>query len=379
MPVHVAAACHVPVASEKIVSPSPCVCDGLDRARVAVVGHLRHARGLRPWSASRWWRRGRWSVFSPARGGRAAPPRAQHLARVREALPSGLRTPATTWPVAGSMMSPTALTATIAATTSPFGIVIAARADARLSSTRAGRRRTCRPSRRRRRRRCLRPPARSSRPRRPRSRSRRSGGSSGCRRRRDRTGSPPARSARAAAPRGLADVVLVEPAHHAGRRVEAERAAAGEDDGVDLLDHVERIEQVRLARARARRRARRRRRPRPVLTRITVQPVGRSVSVKWPTLMPSTAVSVMLSAAGLTDAATEIGSSASDELRRSHAGRDRVSPSDGLACSSDEPAERVRNRNFTPSWMIRPSCALRIVPKSRRPDRRRRVVRSAPG
>src|SRR4029079_9211232 len=41
-------------------------------------------------------------------------------------LPSGPRTPATTWPVAGSMMSPTALTATMAATTRPLGSLIAA-------------------------------------------------------------------------------------------------------------------------------------------------------------------------------------------------------------------------------------------------------------
>ena len=39
-------------------------------------------------------------------------------------LPSAVRTPATTLPVAGSMMSPTALTATSAATTRPSGSVI---------------------------------------------------------------------------------------------------------------------------------------------------------------------------------------------------------------------------------------------------------------
>ena len=35
----------------------------------------------------------------------------------------------------------------------------------------------------------------------------------------------------------------------AGRRLEAERAAAGEDDGVDLVDHVERVQEIRFARA----------------------------------------------------------------------------------------------------------------------------------
>ena len=44
--------------------------------------------------------------------------------------------------------------------------------------------------------------------------------------------------------------VLLEPAHHAGRRVEAERAAAGEHDRVDAVDRVHGIQQVRLARAR---------------------------------------------------------------------------------------------------------------------------------
>ena len=64
-------------------------------------------------------------VFSPGRGrlaGRAGP---QQLARVGEACRRRLRTPATTLPVSGSMMSPTALTATMAPTTRPFGMRIA--------------------------------------------------------------------------------------------------------------------------------------------------------------------------------------------------------------------------------------------------------------
>jgi hypothetical protein len=36
---------------------------------------------------------------------------------------------------------------------------------------------------------------------------------------------------------------------------------------------------------------------------MTVHPVGRSDSVKWPTLIPSTAVNVMLSPAGFANAA----------------------------------------------------------------------------
>ena len=46
------------------------------------------------------------------------------------------------------------------------------------------------------------------------------------------------------------NVVFLEPAHGAGRRVEPERASAGEDDGVHLIDHVQRVEQIGLARSR---------------------------------------------------------------------------------------------------------------------------------
>ena len=45
-----------------------------------------------------------------------------------------------------------------------------------------------------------------------------------------------------------ADVVLFEPADGSGRRVEAERAAAGKDHGVHLVNHVERIEEIGFAR-----------------------------------------------------------------------------------------------------------------------------------
>ena len=50
-------------------------------------------------------------------------------------------------------------------------------------------------------------------------------------------------------PDGDADAALVEPAHHAAGGVEAEGAAAGEQDGVHLLDRVERRQQLGLARA----------------------------------------------------------------------------------------------------------------------------------
>ncbi len=62
-------------------------------------------------------------VFSPARGGCAVPPE-RRILRASAKVPSGLRTPATILPVAGSMMSPTAFTATMAATIRPLGRVI---------------------------------------------------------------------------------------------------------------------------------------------------------------------------------------------------------------------------------------------------------------
>ena len=49
-----------------------------------------------------------------------------------------------------------------------------------------------------------------------------------------------------------ADAALLEPAHDAAGGVETERAAAGEDDRVHLVDRVDRIEQLGLARARRR-------------------------------------------------------------------------------------------------------------------------------
>src|SRR5476649_94068 len=63
----------------------------------------------------------------------------------------------------------------------------------------------------------------------------------------------------------------------------------------------------------------------PASVRITVQPVGRSVSVKWPTLMPGTAVSVAFAApadcaascvAGRASQAERTAAHASDRARR---------------------------------------------------------------
>ena len=60
-------------------------------------------------------------VFSPARGPRPRinGPARSTLRMSTNVLPSSPRAPATTCPVAGSITSPTALTATIAATTRP--------------------------------------------------------------------------------------------------------------------------------------------------------------------------------------------------------------------------------------------------------------------
>ena len=133
----------------------------IDRARQAVVGHQRHAvdLGLGQPRVGGDDRNRRVLAGCGGAAATAARDRMQH-ARVGERLPSSVRTPATTSPVAGSMMSPTAFTATSAATTRPFGSVIAAVPMPPFIAR--SRRRACRPSRRRRRRRCLRPPRRRS-------------------------------------------------------------------------------------------------------------------------------------------------------------------------------------------------------------------------
>ena len=155
--------------------------------------------GSRPWSASRWWRPGRSSCSRrrAARDGACSAPLRSSLRTSASALPSSLRTPATTLPVVGSMMSPTALTATIAATTRPLGSVM----DADPRPPFIERPRPILPT-------VAPAPAptlpsatgRRSRPAPPCSRSRRSAGSSACRRTPGRTGSPPARSARRPTP-----------------------------------------------------------------------------------------------------------------------------------------------------------------------------------
>ena len=86
----------VPVASEKIVSPSPGVCDGVIARAIAVVRHLRHLlrldfrqRRVRGDDADR-------RVLAGTRRSRPAPPRSS--LRTSASVPSGLRAPATTLP-----------------------------------------------------------------------------------------------------------------------------------------------------------------------------------------------------------------------------------------------------------------------------------------
>ena len=76
-----------------------------------------------------------------------------------------------------------------------------------------------------------------------------------------------------------ADLLLLEIAHHAGRAVEAERAAARQHDRVRDLHEVDRDRADRFRGWPAPRRARRRAAVAPASASTTVQPVGRSVSV----------------------------------------------------------------------------------------------------
>ncbi len=199
-----------------------------------------------PSSASRWWRRRRSSCSRRARGRwKSAPERM--ISRASANVPSGLRTPATTLPVSGSMMSPTAFTATIAATTRPFGMVSAALPMPDFIAL-------------------IGPPslptvAPAPAPTLPSctGSARRGGGGlvAAVGRRPDLrvVADRQVEEDRGRHDRHLrdadvvADVVLVEPADDAARRVEAERAPAGERDRVHLVDHVQRVEQVGLARA----------------------------------------------------------------------------------------------------------------------------------
>ena len=64
-------------------------------------------------------------VFAPGDGAVACGCERSNFRASASPFPSGVLTPATTAPVVGSMMSPTAFTATSAATTRPFGNVIA--------------------------------------------------------------------------------------------------------------------------------------------------------------------------------------------------------------------------------------------------------------
>ena len=118
---------HRPVASANTVSPSAGVCGGIDRSRQAIVGHQRHAAGLglRESGVGGDDSNRRVRAGVQAHSPTASADRISRRASASR-LPSSVRTPATTAPVAGSMMSPTAFTATSAATTRPFGNAIAA-------------------------------------------------------------------------------------------------------------------------------------------------------------------------------------------------------------------------------------------------------------
>ena len=153
---------HVPVASEKIVSPST---RRVNRRRSPA--HSRRlpsapASAPAPSSAWRWSRPRRWSVLSPARPSRQRSGRMQHP-RVGEASPS--RSANAGDDLARGRIDDVAdgLTATMAATMRPSGMRIAA-LPMPLFIDREPSRRTCRRSHRRRRRRCLPAPVRSSPP-----------------------------------------------------------------------------------------------------------------------------------------------------------------------------------------------------------------------
>ena len=118
-----AAPVFAPVASAKIVSPSEGVCAGEDRSSAAVVRHLGHFRRLRFRECDVGRDDSKRRVATDGRRRRAA--RTQDGARVGGPRPSGVRT-RDDFAVDGSMASPTALTATIAATMVPSGIVRAA-------------------------------------------------------------------------------------------------------------------------------------------------------------------------------------------------------------------------------------------------------------
>ena len=148
---------HRPVASEKTVSPSPMVCDGMIARAYpsSAISAMRVACALVSFGVGRDEADGR-VLAGARRADRSAPER--RIVRASANVPSGLRTPATTLPVSGSMMSPTAFTATMARDDEAVGQRDRRSCRARPSSSGPGRR-TCRRSRRRRRRSCLLRPA----------------------------------------------------------------------------------------------------------------------------------------------------------------------------------------------------------------------------
>ena len=219
---------------------------GVDGARQAVV---RHARDLgRPRALvelrRRWRRRRAWCC-------RRAPISGTVLAAatrcVRAKPPPASRGPASTAPLAGSTTSPAALTATSAPTVTPPARrrlaeprpLLVARSKPSILPTVApvpaptqpcgtgavdGRSQAASPAAA-------------------------SGRTSGRARRAGRRARPRGRCGTRSGPTSTPAAVRLQPAHHAGRGVEAEGAAAAEQHGVHALHGVHGVEQVGLARA----------------------------------------------------------------------------------------------------------------------------------
>ena len=287
-----AAPACAPVASAKMVSPSPGVWLGVDaRAR------SRRAPSARPCVACVLVSVALVAttpsvVFSPSRAGCLSAPDAQQRARVGERLAVRRAHAGDDFPGRGIDHIAGGVDRDQRRDDQAVGQRESRRCRCRPSS-RGRSRASCRPWRRRRRRRCPRPPAPSSGLRARCSRSRRSAGSSDCRRR--------CRSKRIAA--GTIGTLIgpnLKPMFCSSRyrmtpdaAVEAERAAARQHDRVRPAapgspDSADRFRACRRGAAHVDAGVA------PASARITVQPVGRSVSVWWPTLMPGTAVSVWL-------------------------------------------------------------------------------------
>ena len=256
-------------------------------------------------------------------------------------------------------MSPTALTATMAPTMRPLGSTMAAAADpgfhgsaasAELADRRAGARADA----------AFRHRSLGGRLAPRDSRSRPRAESSDCRRLRGRTGSRRARSARGRRRRASRSALL-EPPHDARRGIEAERAAAREHDGVDLVDHVQRIEQVGFPSAGGAAALGH------AADRVAVDEHHRAAGrpfgqVWWPTLMPATAVSVDSCEAGLAVCADDAGRPGRDYIVR----RTIQSPNSATSqrptsrrSAFDTPVAGIVERHGERSRFMRSSCCRR--------------------